>query len=82
MPPQKPIVCVTGASGFIGSRITADLLERGYTVRGAVRKPSGRERYGFLNELPGADERLRGCLVTIPRVGQACGAPHVARRPR
>jgi len=58
MPPQKPVVCVTGASGFIGSRITADLLERGYTVRGTVRDPSHRERYGFLQELPGADERL------------------------
>lgn len=32
-------VCVTGASGFIGSWLVMRLLERGYTVRATVRDP-------------------------------------------
>jgi dihydroflavonol-4-reductase len=51
-------VCVTGASGFVGSRIVADLLDRGYTVRGTVRNPDDTEKYGFLMKLPGATDRL------------------------
>jgi dihydroflavonol-4-reductase len=54
---DKP-VCVTGASGFIASHIVADLLSRGYRVRGTVRDASQRDKYGFLFELPGAAERL------------------------
>lgn len=50
-------ICVTGASGFVGSRIVADLLERGDRVRATVRDPS-KEKYGFLKELAGAEERL------------------------
>lgn len=33
-------ICVTGASGFIGSWLIMRLLERGYTVRATVRDPS------------------------------------------
>ena len=33
------IVCVTGASGFIGSWLVMRLLERGYIVRATVRDP-------------------------------------------
>lgn len=54
-------VCVTGASGFIASHIVRQLLEAGYRVRGTVRDASPEavaERYRFLTELPGADERL------------------------
>jgi len=32
-------VCVTGASGFIGSWLVMRLMERGYTVRATVRDP-------------------------------------------
>lgn len=32
-------VCVTGASGFIGSWLVMRLLERGYFVRATVRDP-------------------------------------------
>jgi cinnamoyl-CoA reductase len=32
-------ICVTGASGFIASWLVKLLLERGYTVRGTIRKP-------------------------------------------
>jgi len=32
-------VCVTGASGFIGSWLVMRLMERGYMVRATVRDP-------------------------------------------
>ena len=66
MPDRDSTVCVTGASGFVGSRIVADLLERGYRVRGTVREPSNRDKYGFLLELPHAGDRFslhRGQLL-------------------
>ncbi len=55
MKTNKP-VCVTGASGFIAAHIIRELLERGYSVRGTVRKSP--ESYPFLLALPGAKERL------------------------
>ncbi len=55
---EETSVCVTGASGFVGSQIVADLLEMGYKVRGTVRQPEDREKYKFLFDLPGADENL------------------------
>lgn len=36
---ESETVCVTGASGFIGSWLVMRLLERGYTVRATVRDP-------------------------------------------
>lgn len=36
---EMATVCVTGASGFIGSWLVMRLLERGYTVRATVRDP-------------------------------------------
>jgi dihydroflavonol-4-reductase len=33
-------VCVTGATGFIGSHVITTLLDRGYAVRGTVRDPN------------------------------------------
>ncbi len=53
-------VCVTGASGFVASHIVRTLLERGYEVRGTVRKPDDAERYGYLTDL---DEEGRLTLV-------------------
>ncbi|CAI0436094.1 unnamed protein product [Linum tenue] len=54
-------VCVTGASGFIGSWLTMRLLEQGYTVRATVRDPVllGDERkVKHLVELPNANTHL------------------------
>ncbi len=52
-------VCVTGASGFVASQIVKDLLERGYRVRGTVRRPPHTGSYDFLTQLEGAQERLQ-----------------------
>lgn len=44
-------LCVTGASGFIGSHIVKQALESGYRVRGTVRDASNTEKYGWLTKL-------------------------------
>lgn len=44
-------VCVTGATGFIGSHVVACLLERGYAVRGTVRDPSNTAATAHLTRL-------------------------------
>jgi dihydroflavonol-4-reductase len=51
-------VGVTGASGFIASHIVAQLLERGYRVRGTVRSLAKTKDHEHLRKLPGAAERL------------------------
>jgi len=38
----KPVVLITGASGFIGSHLLPYLLERDYQVIGVSRKPQPR----------------------------------------
>lgn len=47
---SKPIL-VTGASGFIASRIVKDLLDKGLHVRGTVRSLAKREKYSFLEKI-------------------------------
>ncbi|KAL5126876.1 Bifunctional dihydroflavonol 4-reductase/flavanone 4-reductase [Glycine soja] len=51
-------VCVTGASGFIGSWLVMRLIERGYTVRATVRDPVNMKKVKHLVELPGAKSKL------------------------
>ena len=36
---QRPVVVVTGANGFVGSRVCAALVDRGASVRAVVRRP-------------------------------------------
>lgn len=50
--PESPVVVVTGANGFVGSRVCAALAERGATVRALVRRP------GTAPALAGVEERV------------------------
>ncbi|MCD9197077.1 NAD-dependent epimerase/dehydratase family protein [Aeromicrobium wangtongii] len=51
-PTTQPTVVVTGANGFVGSRVCAALAERGAAVRAVVRRP------GTAPTLPGVEERV------------------------
>ncbi|KAJ3693333.1 hypothetical protein LUZ60_008813 [Juncus effusus] len=51
------MVCVTGAGGFIASWLVKRLLEKGYTVRGTLRKPDD-PKNEHLRMLEGATDRL------------------------
>jgi len=55
---QEGIVCVTGASGYIGGHIIKILLEKGYKVRGVIRDKSKEDKYDFLKKLPQKENQL------------------------
>ncbi|XP_057860713.2 putative anthocyanidin reductase [Cryptomeria japonica] len=55
---KRETVCVTGAAGFIGSRLVKNLLQRGYTVHATLRDPENPAKNSYLLSLPGAKERL------------------------
>ncbi|XP_041018473.1 dihydroflavonol 4-reductase-like [Juglans microcarpa x Juglans regia] len=55
---QSETVCVTGASGFIGSWLIMRLLEHGYTVRATVRDPDNIKKVKHLLELPKAETHM------------------------
>nr|XP_043609508.1 cinnamoyl-CoA reductase 1 [Erigeron canadensis] len=53
------IVCVTGASGYIGSWLVRLLLDRGYTVNATVKNLKDEKETKHLEALEGAQSRLR-----------------------
>ena len=57
-PLNPEIACVTGASGYLGVEVVAQLLDAGWVVRGTVRDPSDVAKTRELRALPGAAERL------------------------
>ncbi|CAN6554410.1 unnamed protein product [Malus baccata var. baccata] len=56
---SKGKVCVTGASGYLASRLTKQLLLSGYHVIGTVRDLGNQKKLAHLWKLEGATERLR-----------------------
>ncbi|XP_074280381.1 cinnamoyl-CoA reductase 1-like [Silene latifolia] len=52
-------VCVTGASGFIGSWLVQFLLDRGYTVHATVQDLNDPKETGHLRALKGAENGLK-----------------------
>src|SRR3569833_4795367 len=51
-------VLVTGVSGFIGGFFAAELLRRGYAVRGSVRSPARADEVRAAMATAGADDAL------------------------
>lgn len=63
---EKPVL-VTGANGFLATHIIEQLLEKGYKVRGTVRK-LGADKNEHLLKLKGASDRLE--LVELNLLGE------------
>ncbi|KAI5081564.1 hypothetical protein GOP47_0001307 [Adiantum capillus-veneris] len=59
IPSPPELVCVTGASGHLGTWLVKRLLEKGYRVRATVRDPDDPSKTQILRNLPGAEERLQ-----------------------
>ena len=58
---EKPLVLVTGASGFIAGQCVRELLEHGYRVRGTVRSLADEKKIGHLRELG----RVHNCEIEL-----------------
>lgn len=75
MSSSKSFVLLTGASGFIGSRVQELLIERGYSIRALTRKtkvvfPSPIERFvGDLTDESACREATDGVNVVIHLAG-------------
>ncbi|KAK4781552.1 hypothetical protein SAY86_015654 [Trapa natans] len=82
---ETKVVCVTGASGFIGSWLVMRLLEHGYNVRATVRDPDNMKKVKHLLDLPNAKTQLSLWKADLKEEGsfddpiQGCtGVFHVA----
>lgn len=56
---DEKVVCVTGGSGFIGSWLVRQLLERGYTVHATLQNLSDPKERDHLEALEGGKDRLK-----------------------
>src|SRR5258708_3797583 len=81
MPVGLSPVLITGASGFIASRIVEQLLAKGYRVRGTVRSLKKERELAALRALPGAADRLELVEADLLAAGAfdraAAGCEHV-----
>ncbi|XVF22891.1 hypothetical protein REPUB_Repub12eG0209800 [Reevesia pubescens] len=70
MSEAEKVVCVTGASGYIGSWLVKLLLQHGYTVKATVRDPNDPKKTEHLLALDGAKERLH--LLKAELMDEGC----------
>ncbi|XP_010915682.1 NADPH HC-toxin reductase 1 [Elaeis guineensis] len=56
---KRSKVCVTGASGFLGSWLVQKLLKKGHVVHATLRNLEDKSKTQLLKSLPGADTRLQ-----------------------
>ncbi|HAA16834.1 MAG TPA: hypothetical protein DCE41_36020 [Cytophagales bacterium] len=82
---DKKLILVTGASGFIASHIIIQLLEKGYAVRGTVRKLSRAEsiraiiaKHAPVDDLTFAEAELMDAASWQAAVAGCDGVMHVA----
>jgi nucleoside-diphosphate-sugar epimerase len=66
----KPKILVTGATGFLASRLIFELLSQGYTVRGTVRDLNNGKKLAPLKLFPNAKENLE--LVKADLLDDKC----------
>ncbi|KAL3152539.1 hypothetical protein ABBQ32_001567 [Trebouxia sp. C0010 RCD-2024] len=76
------VVAVTGVSGYIGSEVVKQLLEKGYTVRGTVRSKANTSKVQHLlklsDALPGNLELFEADLLKAGDFDEVvCGADFV-----
>ncbi|TKY47202.1 Cinnamoyl-CoA reductase 1 [Spatholobus suberectus] len=71
---MSKVVCVTGASGAIGSWVVLLLLQRGYTVRATVQDIKDENETKHLEEMEGAKSRLRLCEMDLLDINSIAAA--------
>ena len=73
----RPLVAITGATGFIGGRLTSALIEAGYEVRALTRRAPPREVTQGVSWVQGAlddEESLRALVKDVAFVVHVAGA--------
>ena len=55
---QKPLVCVTGSNGHVGSWIVKELLENNYRVRAVIRNLKQQNRFDFLKAFDSSGDSI------------------------
>lgn len=65
---MAPLVLVTGPSGFIGAHVFAQLIKKGYSVRGTVRSQSKADY--FREKFPEATKSHQISFVIVKDIAQ------------